>query len=283
MKFRLLASLLALCLAGCWELPRTFEDAKVPPHAPILTLPDMVGIVVEPVHGAPGDTGPALAEAMASALQDVEVLASTTPGNSVSLHLVGEAGETSVAGGVANVRIRWSMRAADGSEIGADQQQDALPAAEWALGGGDRLADAVRREAPRLAALVQETIRTEQKPDRQIFVRLVAGAPGDGNKTLPRALVFLLKRAGIGVTADAQASAAITIAGTVTVTPAKPGEDHAVIAWKILKPDGAEAGEVKQENNVPHGSLDGNWGDVAMAVASSAVNDIVRVVNSVPG
>jgi hypothetical protein len=282
MTIRLLLSLLVLCLAGCLELPHTFEDAKLPPTAAILTLPDMAGIVVDPVSGAPAETGRAVAEMMASALQDAEILASTTAGNPESPHLSGEASATSLAGGLTTLRIRWTLRAADGHEIGTDLEQDQVPAADWATGTGVLLADAIRREAAKLAPLVQEPIRTVEKSARQVFVRPVEGAPGDGGKTLPRALVFLLKRAGIEVTSDATASAAMTVAGSVAVSPGNAGAEHVVIAWHVLKPDGSEAGQVKQENDIPKGSLDGNWGDIAMAVASSAVKDIVRVVSSVP-
>ncbi|HVJ53048.1 MAG TPA: hypothetical protein VM689_11320 [Aliidongia sp.] len=281
--FRLFAALTLLGLADCGELPHPFEDTKLEPHAPIITLPDMAVIVVDPVQGAPGDTGAALAETMASALQDADVLASAKPGNPTSTHLIGSADATSVAGGVANLRIRWTMRAADGTEIGTDQQQDTVPAAEWAAGSGTVLDEAVHREAPRLAAMVQVSVGEEHKPTRQVFVRLVEGATGDGDKALPRALVYLLKRGGVTVTADEHAADTVTIAGKVAVTPVDPSQQHVAITWRVLKPDGSEAGQVKQENDIPRGTLDGNWGDVAMAVASSALQEIVHVVNSVPG
>ncbi len=282
MILRLLLPLLLLSLAGCWERPRTFEDDKLPPKAPILTLADMNGIVVEPVRGATSDKGQALAEGMAAALQDREVLASATQGNAQSLHLVGTSEAVAAGPGIMAVKIRWSLQATDGSEIAADEMREQIPSAEWAVGSGERLADAMKREAPKLAAFVQEKIGPEHDAEQQVFVRPVEGAPGDGNKSLPRALVYLLKRAGVTVTADVQAANATTVVGTVALTQGNAGTDHVVIAWHVLRPGGGEVGQVKQENNIPHGSLDGNWGDIAMAVANAAVGDIVRVMATVP-
>jgi hypothetical protein len=284
MSFRFLSSLLVLTfgLSACGVVPHPFEDAKLPPHASILALTDSVGIVVEPVRGAPAPTAQALAEAMATALQAAEVLASTTPGNQSSLHLVSEASGSTGGPGLTAIRIRWSMRSAEGAEIGTDLQQEMIADDQWTTGSGQGLTQLMQREAPRIAALVQDAPVVEHKPTRQVFVRTVEGAPGDGGKSLPRALVYLLKRASVDVTTDSQAVDTITIVGNVAVKPLTADQEHVQIEWRVLKPDGSEVGKVAQENTIPRGSLDGSWGEVSMAVANSAVNDIIRVVNLVP-
>src|ERR1700761_4638994 len=93
---------LVLGLAACTEVPRTFETEKLDPNAPLLSVPDALGVVVEPVKGAPDAVGPALAGAMAVALQDAEIPASTDASNTRSFHLSGVA--TPGAGGLYDIR-----------------------------------------------------------------------------------------------------------------------------------------------------------------------------------
>ncbi len=155
-----------------------------------------------------------------------------------------------------------------------------MPNASWQGGAG--FAELAKAEAPRIGNLVEEPATAERKPIRQLYVRTVDGAPGDGRNALPSALTYLLKQHGYTVTTDPQASGTITLAGTVTVDPAKAGQQHVKIAWHVLKPDGTDVGQVSQENDVPPGTLDGKWGEIAMAVALAGVDDIVRVIGTVP-
>jgi hypothetical protein len=269
--------LLAACLAllgpaGCTTLPHPFEDDKLAPHSVLLAMPDSLGVVVEPVQGTPDETAHTLAEAMAHALQDAELPASTSAGNSRSFHLAGIAQPGADA---SHLAITWSLRNAAGAEIGSDTQQ--VPLADAALAGS------MRGEAPKLAALIQESSPTEHQPTRRLLVRAVEGAPGDGAASLKRALVFLLQRSGTRLTDDPASPDTVAVAGTVETRPGPPGQDHIKIQWHVLTPDGTEAGVIAQENDVPRVVVEGQWGDIAMAVADAAAPDILRVAETVPG
>jgi hypothetical protein len=269
----LIACLTLLGPAACTTLPHPFEDDKLAPHAPLLAMPDSLGVVVEPVQGAPDETSKVLAEAMAHALQDAELPASTSAGNARSFHLSGTALPAADASGLA---ISWSLRNAAGSEIGSDTQHVPMPLSESALAGS------MRGEAPKLAALIQDSGPAEHQPSRRLLIRTVEGAPGDGATSLKRALVFLLQRSGTRLTDDPASPDTVTIAGTVETRPGPPGQDHIKILWHVLKPDGGEAGVIAQENDVPHAVIERQWGDIAMAVADAAAPDILHVAETVP-
>jgi hypothetical protein len=270
-----LLSLALLALAGCTVEPHPFEADKLDPHAPILAVPEALGIVVEPVQGAPDGVAPALADAMVLALQAIEIPASTTAGNARSFHLAGAA-----APAAAGWDIRWTLRDAAGVEIGGDTQRamlrpDAAPDAA-------ALAGSMRDEAPKLAALIEDTAPVEHQSTRRLLVRAIEGAPGDGAKSLRRSLAFLLKQSGAALTDDPQTPDTVAIAGTVEVRPVPPDLDHIRILWHVLKPDGSEAGVITQENDVPRVVIEGQWGDIGMAVAEAAAPDLLRVVATVP-
>ena len=267
-----------LGLVGCTEVPRTFETAKLAPHAPILSVPDALGVVVDPVQGAPEAVAPALAGAMAVALQDAEVPASVDTGNTRSFHLAGTAAPVPGAPGL--LEIRWALRDAAGTEIGGETQRLALPPGDDP--GQATLAGPMHGVAPKLAALIQDSAPDEHRPTRHLLIRDIEGAPGDGAKSLKRSLAYLLKQNGIPLTEDTQAADTVAIAGTIETKPGAAGQDHIKILWHVLKPDGSEAGVITQENEVPHAVVTGQWGDMAMAVASAAAPDLLRVAGTVP-
>jgi len=271
---------LAGLMAGCQPLPHPFADQQLPPDAPILQVADTVGILVEPVAHAPADA--ALAQAMATALQDREVPADTHAANRQSYHLTGDAAATQVSAGAAMVEIQWTLVNAKGETVGRDLQRMTISAADWTTGTPEILAPLAKAEAPHIAAMVQEAPPVERNPGRQVYIRPTEGAPGDGRTALPRSLTFLLGRAGIKVTPDSQTADAVIIGPTVNLTSAGAGKQHVLIVWHIYRADGTEAGQVSQENDVAAGSLDGSWGDIGMAVATAGIDQIIGVMKTIP-
>jgi hypothetical protein len=218
---------------------------------------------------------------MAEALRNHETPASTLGGNRRSLKLTGDAAETRVSGDRAAVQILWVLTDADGKTLGTDQQRRDLATTDWARGSAAALAGLAESEVAVLTPLVQDTPPVAVKTARRVAVRTIAGAPGDGERSLTRAITFALQKADLEVTPDA--SSALIVFGRVTVEPApQPRQQHVTISWSVLKPDGSSAGEVKQENTIPQGSLDGAWGEIALAVASAAVDGLVEVINRTP-
>ena len=76
MILRIAAVALTLLAASCQPLPHPFDDDKPAPHAPIVSLRNTTSVSVAPVAGLEPEARGQLAEAIASALQDLDVLAS---------------------------------------------------------------------------------------------------------------------------------------------------------------------------------------------------------------
>lgn len=105
----------------------------------------------------------------------------------------------------------------------------------------------------------------------------VAGAPGDGEKALYRALSNQLLNRGFTITGTPAANA-YEIQGTVKVSPAKRGKESVRIDWTVFGPQGERLGVVTQVKVIRKGSLDRRWGAAADAAADAAAQDILKLL-----
>jgi hypothetical protein len=246
---------LLLLLAACQPVPRPFSDAASAPAAPALRPPDSAGIIVLPVAGAPD-----AAAALAKALQEADVPASTAGGNRGSYRL--EASETAAGQGLA---LAWTLRNAKGGTIGSGSTAGASLAAA-AQSAAVSIAQAVAGDAPAQAAGVPALVS----------VKAVSGAPGDGGTSLARAIGAALGSAGVEV---GEGKTRFALSCLVAVAPPKDGQQLVSVRWVVALAEGRELGQVNQQNAVPAGSLDGAWGDLAYDVAGAAAPGIARLID----
>ena len=115
-----------------------------------MTPPDSAGIVVEPVSGASEETARDLADAMATALQDNDVPASTDARNSRSYIIQGKATAVDGGNGKLRVTVAWEMHGPDGALTGQQVATATMTPSAWSDGGAG-IADLVgprRRISP---------------------------------------------------------------------------------------------------------------------------------------
>ena len=273
------AALLALLLAAaCQPLPQPFAEDAPPPGAPIMTLKDSAGIVVQPIRGAAAPVDARLAEAMADALRNADVPASTQASNRGSYILSGKADERPLAGDRARIALHWTLRGPDGSDAGTYDQTGEASVTRWHEGDATLLKELVGAAAPAVAEMLQEEGAVGVDSEQRVAVQPVAGAPGDGPRSLARAMEVALRQANVSV-ADTTAGKHFTLSGTVAMAPPVEGKQKVTVSWTLLDPDGGQVGQVKQENAIAAGSLDGHWGDVAYAVAKSAADGIAALLD----
>lgn len=105
----------------------------------------------------------------------------------------------------------------------------------------------------------------------------VAGAPGDGEQALERALSNRFMSEGFTVTGRPQVNA-YEIQGTVRLSPAERGKENIRIDWTIFGPEGTRLGNVTQVKVIRKGSLDRRWGAAADAAADAAAQDILKLL-----
>ncbi|MGO8915951.1 MAG: hypothetical protein ACLQJR_08590 [Stellaceae bacterium] len=267
---------LLLLIAACQPLPHPFAEDVPPPRSPTLSPRDSAGIVVAPIAGAPG----AVAEALAAALRDAEIPASTAgAGNKGSFHLVASAHAQPAADGGASIALDWELRAADGKILGHGSAAAAAPAEAWRRGDESVAREIAGKAAPAIAGLVQdEPPRAAAVAEPLLAVRAVTGAPGDGGRALTRAMDYALRRVHVALAEKDGDKESFVLTGTVELSPAEAGQQRVKVSWALLRPDGGEIGHIDQQNAVPAGSLDGPWGDIAFAVASAAAPGVAALI-----
>jgi hypothetical protein len=112
--------------------------------------------------------------------------------------------------------------------------------------------------------------------ERSAFID-VAGAPGDGEQALERALSDRLLDQGFAIK-TMPAADAYEIQGTVRLAPAARGKESVRIDWTIFGPEGTRLGNVTQVKEIRKGSLDRHWGSAADAAAGAAAHDILKLL-----
>jgi hypothetical protein len=160
-----------------------------------------------------------------------------------------------------------------------------IPTEAWAVASSDVLRQAASDAAPKIASLLTGIQTTALRADpKSLYNRVakvqllpVTGAPGDGNESLTKQMRSHLIALG-PVVQDTPDGADFSVQGNVRMVPIGGGQQRVEIQWTIKAANGDERGKVVQLNEIPAGSLDHYWADVAVVVASEAsggVNDVI--------
>lgn len=269
-----------LLLAACNGVPPPIMARTAPTAA--LSPPDSAGIYVLPVKDAPTPTATALAQAMANALQQADVPASASASNRDSYRLQPVATAVPGAGSTETIKIVWELHNAAGKLVGSAPSQVTADAGAWQR-GDEKLATALAAPAaPAVAKLIQSDVPPPLGgAEPVVALRAVTGAPGDGDRSLTRAMGAALGRAHLILAATPADKEDFVVTGTVEVAAADGKKQEVKVTWVLLRPDGSEVGRVKQENAVPAGSLDGAWGEIAFAVTDAAAPGVRRLIEEV--
>ncbi len=116
----------------------------------------------------------------------------------------------------------------------------------------------------------------------QVALVGVTGSPGRGNDDLYRAMRKMLRQAGWPVTGK-PGKTALAISGRVEIAEPAGGVQQVSLAWAVMLPDGKVLGTVRQQNDVPAGSLNEGWGHTAGFAAEAAAEGIFALVDQVRG
>jgi hypothetical protein len=110
-----------------------------------------------------------------------------------------------------------------------------------------------------------------------VVVSPVAGAPGDGQRSLTTALKKRLYAGGVKL-ANGTANNVYMVKGSVKLVDTSAGKQSIRIDWLVLDPSGKKLGTVSQQNTIPKGSLNGPWGAIADAAAGAAADGIIKLL-----
>jgi len=113
---------------------------------------------------------------------------------------------------------------------------------------------------------------------RALVFRGVRGAPGNGDQALGREVSRLLGQSGAQLSPNGTPNALYL---TADVSRSRNGANDSIkIMWHVEEEDGTRVGQVVQENDVPAGALDANWGEDAFYAAQGARDGIMELLRS---
>jgi hypothetical protein len=280
-----LALLLCLALSACGDLPEPFlgnpgatARRLAQPLTPVLAVPPGTDTLL------PDAANQELAKQVSIALQATEVPAMVRAPTKTDWRLITRAERNGDS-----VRPLFSVQDPQGKEEGS-AEGEAVPLQAWANADPTLLHQIAAEAAPRIGAVLTSIRVTHDKADpgslynraAKIEVTDVTGAPGDGDQSLTQQMRARLAVLG-PVVLTTPTGADFVVQGGVKVVPIGNGKERVEIQWIVKTPAGDERGRVVQLNEIPAGTLDHYWGDVAVVVATEASNGINDVIKRQSG
>jgi hypothetical protein len=276
-----LALSLCLILSACGDLPEPFlgnpgatARRLAMPLTPLLAVPPGSDTLL------PDAANLELARQLAAALQASEVPATVRTPDKTEWRLITRAERD--GGGV---RPLFSVQNPQGREEG-NTEGEVVPLRDWANADAALMQQVAAEAAPRIGAVLTSIRVAHDKADpnslynraAKVLVVEVTGAPGDGDQTLTQQMRVRLAVLG-PVVLTTRTGADFIVQGEVKVVPIANHQERVEIQWIVKTGSGDERGKVVQLNEIPAGTLDRYWGDVAIVVATEAsngVNDVIR-------
>jgi hypothetical protein len=275
-----LALLFCLILSACGDLPEPFRGNPgatarrlAQPLTPLLAVPPGSDTLL------PDAANQALAVQIATALQATEVPAMVRAPQSTDWRLITRAKQDGAV-----VKPSFSVQDPQGKERG-NAEGEPIPMEIWADASPALLQQVAGEAAPRIGAVLTSIRIASDKADpgslynraARVLVADVIGAPGDGNQALTQQMRARLAVLG-PVVLTTPAGADFMVQGQVAVEPQPRRQERVEIQWIVKTASGDERGRVVQLNEIPAGTLNRYWGDVAVVVASEASNGINDVI-----
>jgi len=274
-----------IAVLGCQPLPQPFQpsDAKKISN-PLVDIPDRSGVVVRPVTGMPGESGAALARAMAAALIERNLPAFTENGNRSSLVLTGNAIARTRGAARSEIRLIWRVSDPDGLQTGEHVIDIAARKSAWMKGSPNLLREMASKSAGKIAGIIQGPAVTDltlNKRKRTLHVWPIDGAPKTAAALLRAELETSLRRRALRVSSRMRDDS-IVIVGVVLLSPGPKGQRQLGIEWSVMSPDGRELGKLNQKNAVSPKNLENDWPKIARNIATGAAEGIGEMLNKVP-
>lgn len=301
MLLRIGALLLTLLVAACNTVPRPFQpDDKRAAASAILLAPDSrSSLFLAPVIGAPYPFGDIMNEQLASALQKLDIAATTRNPSQLSAILQGTMDN---AGG--QWRIRWQMVDPRGLVSGSTETRISERDIEYAKAYPETLTVFSQRFALEISRLIRgeasagfdggieppaATASPASAPaaaapaapqGRQalsIYIKPIADAPGDGGGALLTTLTQLMRQRGVTTPAEATPSS-LQLQISVRLTDQGTQNQLVEIIWDLQSPEGQSLGQSVQRNVIRRGELDGAWGGRAYAIAEAGLEGLQQII-----
>ncbi len=272
--------MLTALLAACGNLPRPFQGSPGATAVRLAQPPPARLAVPAPTNAMlPDAAGQGYAEALVAALLDREIPAVAEPVRRGDWSL-------SVTAELRGDQVVPSFAVMDPSGLVKGVVEGAASDAQaWSVGALPALQKSAAAAAPNIATLLAgiEAERQQSDPNSlanrpaRVVVRDVTGARGDGNAQLARQVRLKLPQIG-EIVQESVEGADFIVEGQVRMDSSEKGTERVEAQWIVSDARGGELGRVVQLNDIPPGSLDAYWGDVAAVVAQEAAGGIRDII-----
>lgn len=129
-------------------------------------------------------------------------------------------------------------------------------------------------QAPRNAPLAPRQFHQQQNHGSEtIIVTAIFDAPAEGRRQLRDGITRALGEAGLKVTRRPDKDT-FRLQCTVGVTESRPGFERLALTWELKSPAGDVLATIDQANEVPAGSLEKDWAELAPLVTQGAATGI---------
>ncbi len=278
-----------LCVAGvlmaaaCGPLPRPFQPAPETPASPLVREAASLGIWIQPIAGASEPMSKLLMESMAEGFKPYGIPAVTGGRGNSRYRLKGRAEINRDDPSLPYVAmIHWTLYDFGGQVIGTETLGVPGSRRDWDY-GSPAIIDHVGQNTPQIIAAMIDKEEETLKPVRPrlsgVWVKPIENTPGDGNRSLFRAINTALEGAGIAI-AEERRHAEYVLEARFSLAPEKDNLQRVEIVWAIMTPDGREIGRATQKNLVEEGTFSAAWGEVATLVAKAALEGIRGVLQA---
>ncbi len=276
---------LLLGLAGCGDLPRPFAG-NPGRQALMLSVPPPPKLMVpNPTDSLLGDReAAAWSHAMTDALVASELPAfnATPHAGDWILHL-----SANLQGG--QVTPTYALTDARGGDRGRVTGSP-VPAGAWAQGSPQVLGQSAAEVAPQIVALLRAVDATLKQSDpnslynrpARIFFAGVTGAPGDGKPTLTHGIRSKIPETGDQLVTRPEFADYI-LRATVQLTDEPGGQQQVEIHWFVADRTGRVIGDIAQGHDLPRGTLDHHWGDIASVITDQAAGAVHDAITNASG
>jgi len=271
---------MGLSLTACGNVPRPFE----PTEGAVIFLPESpstLGIGVLPIEGIDPVMAEQLASAIADALRQQDIPAEAVDRSEhLGYSLEGHANIEGSSNLGDEIILTWRLKDRNGDITQQFTQALQMERSEWeALSQvlQAQVADDLTSQVAHSLAPMAPVVRPPALlgTGLSVIIRPAAEAPGDGALALARILGNRLAQQGFVPAAD---ESDFQIVGSVIVRPYDSGHDDIAIVWQVLDSENKDLGEVRLDNRIPRGELDGPWGLVAEAIVDSAFPGLMEIV-----
>ncbi|GLQ06228.1 hypothetical protein GCM10007924_14490 [Sneathiella chinensis] len=120
-------------------------------------------------------------------------------------------------------------------------------------------------------------INFDQMQTPALFIPVLPAAPGDASESLSAAMQDEIAAYGIDVKPDIW-TANYVVKGQVDLTKPMGGTQVVTIRWQLERRNGEFIGKVEQRNRIRAGTLNGPWGEVAIAVAKGGARGVLKLL-----